>query len=138
MKAIIAVFVLSVVSGSFAMARDCQQANSNYEIYECMKLQYTAADKVLNVEYQNARARISKSVMKPEDKTASLQILLKAQRAWIAFRDTDCDLQSIAFMGGNGGGLQIQQCLVSKTQERTAILKDVASGRENPSYVTPE
>ncbi len=48
--------------------------------------------------------------------------LVAAERAWIAFRDAECNYQSTVALGGTGEGYAYVACLYAQTKARVAVL----------------
>lgn len=65
-----------------ALADECDKATTQLELNTCSAQQYQAADKKLNQTYQ---AAIKRAAAPQRD------LLKKAQQAWIALRDADCN-----------------------------------------------
>jgi uncharacterized protein YecT (DUF1311 family) len=53
--------------------------------------------------------------------------LVKAQRAWLAYRDAEASLESDGFRGGTGELLTANGVLANLTEERVKSLKDTFS-----------
>ena len=47
-----------------------------------------------------------------------LKRLVAAERAWIVFRDTDCNLQSTSMLGGTGESNAYGDCVYAMTKAR--------------------
>lgn len=64
--------------------------------------------------------RLKESYAKiPEAKSG----LLKAQRAWLTFRDAECKLEAVGEAGGTAQPMIFNQCLSRLTQLRTEQLQ---------------
>ena len=50
-------------------------------------------------------------------------LLKKAQRAWLIYRDAQCEADYKRFAGGTAAPLALTQCRVTLNQERTKTLK---------------
>jgi uncharacterized protein YecT (DUF1311 family) len=92
----------------------------------CNAAAKTAADKRLNQVYDAWVARLRH----PSKKAVSgdgeiLRRLVTAERAWIDYRDKDCDLQSTSMLGGTGESNVYGHCLYIKTKERVKALEDL-------------
>lgn len=48
--------------------------------------------------------------------------LIAAERAWIAFRDAECNYQSTVALGGTGEGYAYVACLYAQTKARVQVL----------------
>ncbi|ENZ7342663.1 lysozyme inhibitor LprI family protein [Klebsiella aerogenes] len=101
-----------LASGS-AWADDCSNANTQTEMNQCAAAQYQAADKKLNETWQQALKRASGQ---------QLELLKKAQQAWISLRDADCAFLASGAEGGSMQPMLISQCMTDKSVEREAFL----------------
>ncbi len=77
---------------------------------------FQAADKALNQAFRQVEHRLSGDA----DGKARL---VKAQRAWIAFRDAECMFQSSGEDGGSAAPMVIAVCKEKLTAARTGQLK---------------
>jgi uncharacterized protein YecT (DUF1311 family) len=86
-----------------------------------------AADAALNVQYRKTMAAMKKmdALNAPDAQVGpSYQnALLAAQRAWLAYRDAECQLASYEFRGGSAMPMAHAQCLADLTNARTKQLK---------------
>ena len=92
------------------------QPDTTLSITECTMTTHKAWDVILNERY---RALIASSPPKLKLK------LQKAQRAWIVSRDADCDAVYENWIGGTIRGPMYAGCMVEKTSERVAWLKEM-------------
>ncbi|RWX78881.1 DUF1311 domain-containing protein [Neorhizobium lilium] len=111
---------------------DCETTEIQVEMTFCSEQQYNVADKRLNSQYQAAR-----KVMKAWDADAmegsdsADAAFVKAQRAWVAYRDAQCE--SYGFQG-HGGSIEpqlIYDCQRDLTEKRTAEIKELAEAMGN-------
>jgi len=100
--------------------------NSNVGMKMCTGDALEAADHVLQRSYDG----IVKSLKAPADDEYSKQYnvetlrrLVAAERAWITFRDAECDLQGTTMLGGSGESLEIVGCLYDQTVKRVTDLE---------------
>lgn len=105
------IFVFSVS----AFAINCDDAVSTYDMKLCESKRYEEQDKRLNDYY--------KKLMAKNDKQGQEKLKI-AQRAWIAYRDAECDYAADSMRGGTMESLIAMGCLTGKTQERADELKD--------------
>src|SRR4051812_11118953 len=89
-------------------------AQTQYELNDAADKAYHAADDALNASYKNLLAELDDQGKK------KLQV---AQRAWIAFRDAECESQSDRFRNGSIQPLIYADCAKLLTEARTAELK---------------
>lgn len=109
-----------LVSG-FSFADECNDASNQTELNQCTAVQYQVADKKLNDTYQEAQKRAH---------PAQRELLKKAQIAWIASRDADCELLSSSTQGGSVQPMIHNQCMTDKTAEREAFLASLLQCEE--------
>lgn len=95
----------------------CMMAARNQaQINECSTQRYRAADAALNHAYKEIRAGI---------KPGHFDKLREAQRAWVAFRDLNCESQTLDYVGGSLYSSNYNTCLADVTEARTAELRRV-------------
>ena len=93
----------------------CNNAQSNVEIKECIRLRYEAADKRLNQVYQQLVAKLSRK---------ERSVLYQEQIKWIKSRDKSCESEVYDNRGGTGYRGFLNECLERKTKQRTAELEN--------------
>ena len=101
-----------------ATAPDCGDAMTQAEMNACSYAEYQSADAALNAEWTIAR-----DVAKRRDLFAEL---LKAQRAWLAFRDAHCEAVAAQYAGGSIRPLIHNSCLTELTETRTTQLREMS------------
>ncbi len=110
--------VIGVAFSSFAViataqADDCQNASSQSALNECYGNAYKKSDAELNKIFKTLQRRADNADLKKK--------LVQSQRTWIAFRDAECDMQTIG--GGSISGMAYSICLSDLTAERVNDLK---------------
>ena len=117
---------------------NCNDPQSNLEMKLCTEQEWKRADADMNEAYakaiasareQNRSARDMPGYEKMPDSEAMLR---KAQRAWVAFRDTNCAYQYQLYYGGSHAGLAYLICKADITKARAAELKQLLNGLEDP------
>ncbi|MGR6925488.1 lysozyme inhibitor LprI family protein [Klebsiella aerogenes] len=103
----------ALLASGAAWADDCSNANTQTDMNQCAAAQYQAADKKLNETWQQALKRASGQ---------QLELLKKAQQAWISLRDADCAFLASGAEGGSMQPMLISQCMTDKSVEREAFL----------------
>lgn len=106
---------------------DCENALSTYEMNICAGRAFEVADARLNAVYKNALAAIPELATgeKPFDARSWEAALRASQRAWIAFRDAECEEHVAMFWsGGSGATVDIIGCQTEKTEARTKELSE--------------
>ncbi|MCA8292578.1 lysozyme inhibitor LprI family protein [Burkholderia sp. AU30198] len=104
-------------------APDCANPQDQRAMNECASRGYARADAELNRRYRALQRRLK------GDRDGARK-LTEAQRAWIAFRDTECAFQTIGVAGGSAEPLARAACLEETTQSRSAALQRYLDCRE--------
>ena len=95
----------SAVAQNRAPAKEaCENAKTQLEMNECADAAYRAADKELNAYYASLKEKLEANLV------AKLQA---AQRAWIGYRDANCEAEAALYEGGS-----IQPTIRSNCMER--------------------
>lgn len=97
----------------------------------CIVEGLSAADDVLNALYQSVTAELKKpSTDEYTEKynKETLARLVAAQRAWIAFRDANSELNGVQMLGGTGEPIMVDGKLFSMTKDRVLELNDILVG----------
>jgi len=109
---------------------DCANASSNVEITACVWDAYKRADAELNTVWKQVMASIQPEDYIPADAVKAWKDdLLAAQRAWITFKEKDCDAVAYEWYGGSGANMAVGSCLYQHTVARTNDLKERYLGR---------
>lgn len=110
----------------------CENAQTQSALNQCAGLLYARADDALNVQWKLALQRVKEldaDIDRKYDKQPGyVETLLKAQRAWIAYRDANCLLDSFEARGGTMAPMLEAQCLTHMTEARTEDLKEIVKG----------
>ena len=104
--------------------------SSNAHIMACTSVVQLIVDARLNSVYQAWTEALRHP--KPDevkDDAEILKRLLDAERAWIDFRDKDCNLQSTSMLGGTGEPIVYGDCIYSMTKARVKALEAARSAR---------
>lgn len=132
---IAAVAVLAVVQARAQSPEDfsavdaklnaCSDHNpNNYGVSNCTMAAKATADQRLNDIY-GGLVNVLKHPKGPDDVRDNAEILkrlIAAERAWVAFRDAECNYQSSVALGGTGEGYAYAACLYKQTKERVKVL----------------
>jgi uncharacterized protein YecT (DUF1311 family) len=105
--------VLTFAPTAFAAPNPCENASTQLDLNTCSAQEYQTADKALNDAYQAYREQLSE---------AGRSGLRKAQRAWIAFRDAECEFQASAVEGGSAQPMVRNSCLTDLSRQRATTL----------------
>jgi uncharacterized protein YecT (DUF1311 family) len=137
--AVLAAFVATQAHAAPQFKVDCSDPQSNSEMKFCTEVELKRADAELNEVYQQALTAAREGYRKMhgelgyENMPDSEAVLRKAQRAWVAFRDANCDYQYQVYYGGSLAGLSFLACKSDMTKARVHELKAMMNGGEEPS-----
>ncbi|KGM33283.1 lysozyme inhibitor LprI family protein [Inquilinus limosus] len=121
LKALIASAILLAALPAAAQ-QDCPD-DSQAGLNQCAGDAYKKADAALNAAYKQVMARL-------KDSEAAAKSLVAAQRAWIAYRDAECDFMSSGVEGGSARPMIVAQCLEQLTTRRADDLKALLNCEE--------
>lgn len=108
--------IFLVLGGSSALALDCSSLQTQTDMTICAVDQYNKADAELNTAYKEIMRRL-----KSEPDTAKL--LVTAEKAWMAFRDAECEFANTGTVGGSIHPMMVAQCREAITRKRVDDLK---------------
>ncbi|MFC5458484.1 lysozyme inhibitor LprI family protein [Massilia niabensis] len=121
---VLVLLLLSAHAGpSFAL--DCNKRLTTVELNECASKEKDKVEAKLNSTYQ----RIMKSLSRPDPDTDSEQrsrmkkSLISAQRAWVTFREADCDAVYEKHADGTIRNLMYISCLQRHAEKRVKDLE---------------
>ena len=100
---------------------DCNAPTNQTEMTQCAGQAYSAADKKLNLAYNEYRALLGGEQKKQ---------LTQAQLAWVKFRDLSCAFESSGVEGGSAYPMVRSACLAAKTESRLADIKKLQECKE--------
>jgi len=114
---------------------DCENAMAQSEMNFCANKDYEAADKELNAAYKKTMAAMKETDTELGEINANyvgaVEALKKAQRAWIDYRDGQCELAGFEARGGSMEPMLVSGCLADLTKKRTEELKGLTEGPGN-------
>lgn len=87
----------------------------------CSEIELEHADALMNAIYKKLLAKIASHKDDPPYDAKSWESALRvSQRAWVAFRDADCNgLVALAAGGGTATAGEVLGCMTEKTIRRT-------------------
>ena len=99
-------------------------------IDKCTEQARNSADLILNRLYGDWVNQL-KHPAKDEaaDSAEILKRLMASERAWITYRDTNCNLESISMLGGTGETNVYGHCLYVETRQRMLDLQRTRDSR---------
>ena len=104
---------------------DCENASSTVEMNHCADQEFEKVDAELNAIYKKALAAIPDMATEHPFDTKSWEAALRSsQRAWLAYRDAECDQHVPMFWGGGTGtSSAVTGCKTQRTRARIEELK---------------
>jgi uncharacterized protein YecT (DUF1311 family) len=118
-------FCVLCLSSGLASAQDCPDQTQS-GLNQCAADFYAKADEALNRAYGRIVQRL-----KGQDQAAGL--FIKAQKSWLAFRDSECAFVSSRASGGSIYPMIYSMCLEQLTKERTNQLRNHLKCEEGDS-----
>jgi uncharacterized protein YecT (DUF1311 family) len=109
----LAIFALALGAAAVPGAGHCP-GSSTQEIDACLASRFDEADAELNRYYQAAIKRL-----RDERETASEQMLVRAERSWVAYRTSECGAVYENWIGGSIRGSMALNCQIRLTRMRT-------------------
>jgi uncharacterized protein YecT (DUF1311 family) len=107
---------------------DCKNTHVQIELDYCADRNFQAQDKKLNAVYQALLAGYD-----PKGK-----VLLKtAERNWLAYRDSECTLETAGSEGGSIQPMEYSLCLADKTKDRIRELQHQRDCTADAGCTTP-
>ena len=116
MRAILFLALAPLLLAPLAQADECDSATTRSDMNQCAGRQFQAADKQLNNLYQQINLRLN-------DQPQAKKLLVSAQRAWVAFRDAECEFSSSGVEGGSVHPLVYSNCTTALTKARVENFK---------------
>ena len=104
-------------------AEVCGASETTLDLRDCVKAELAAEDRRLNAIYRDLIALLNMRD-KEQDRTNE-DSLRRAQRAWVAFRDADCEFAGKAMEGGTFEIVLQLQCRLTHTSARNQQLEDL-------------
>ncbi|HZZ04802.1 lysozyme inhibitor LprI family protein [Paraburkholderia sp.] len=112
---ILAVSCLWLSIHAHAETIDCKNASDQYSLNHCADLDYQSADKKLNETYSKLLKKVS-----PQGKPR----LQKAERAWVAYRDAQCEFLTSSPTPYSAQPMIHAYCLSRLTEAQTKLLDE--------------
>ena len=97
---------------------NCEKRDTQFDLNVCTFRDYLRADIELNRTWDAASKRV-------KGMSAVNRDLLAGQRAWLSYRDKQCNIWSKWYEGGSIASQIINSCLTNITKFRTAELKQL-------------
>lgn len=122
--------LLSLSGSVLAQARDCRDPQTQSDMTACAVQDFDAADKAMNAQWKITRkVFVEQDATLDDDLKGAEKALLKAQRAWIDYRDGQCEAQGFYVRGGTMEPMEVAACKAEMTKTRTKELKSLAESQ---------
>jgi uncharacterized protein YecT (DUF1311 family) len=110
---------------------DCNNQMAQMEMNICAEQDFEAADAELNAVWKDARKAAKElDAELPEELKGAEKALLAAQRAWIGYRDGQCEVAGFEARGGSMEPMLVSGCKATLTRARTKDLREFIGGGE--------
>jgi uncharacterized protein YecT (DUF1311 family) len=120
-------------SPSSDIKNPCDWAISQVDLNQCYAEQYRKVEASLNVYYQKVVEAIEKDLGDAQNKQdegqskyeeQAIQKLKASQKAWVEYRDLNCDAAKFEVSGGSMSPMVWAGCMALVTEHRISDLKD--------------
>ena len=114
---------------------DCIDPQTQFELTYCAGIEYEDADAELNGVWPDIVAAAKSNdeyvadLARERGVPTTLEALRNAQRAWIAYRDAQCEYEAYDVFGGTAQPMVGSLCLARLIRERIEMLKGVLAAR---------
>lgn len=114
---------------------DCIDPQTQMEMTYCAGVDYEEADADLNALWPDIVAAAKQNdeyvadMARERGVPTTLEALRNAQRAWIAFRDAQCEYEAYEVFGGTMQPMVGSLCLARLTRERIEVLSHALESR---------
>lgn len=121
-NSILFILFCSMFFSGVVRASNCDSAQTQNAINQCLQDDYTKADQKLNEVYKKVMAKTD---------AAKKQKLVAVQKTWITFRDAHCNYVASAWEGGSMQPAMISACLTELTNQRVDQLNTILQDSNN-------
>jgi uncharacterized protein YecT (DUF1311 family) len=133
--AALAIFLLGAAAAPAQDADvDCDNAMTQMEMNYCASLDLEEADATLNALWPEVVAKAKAydadmgDIYADRGVPSSFEALRTAQRAWIEYRDRQCEYEAYEVFGGTMQPMVGTACEARLTEERNAFFRDILTG----------
>ncbi len=122
-------FVLTVGLGLFLSLSSRASGKSDcdgttVQITECLEREYREVDSKMNHLYRRVLDKLGPSGKQAsQDREGNVRdLFVRAQRAWLSFRDEECKARYSYFSQGSMGNVELLECRIELTGDRIKLL----------------
>ncbi|MDP5280789.1 lysozyme inhibitor LprI family protein [Sphingomonas sp. DG1-23] len=107
---------------------NCDNPIAQSDMTRCEVRRFEAADTAMNKQWKTTLALMRDYDRSPENdgRPGYADQLLKAQRAWLAYRDAHCDSDGYRMRGGSAEPMLVASCRAELTEARAKQLAALA------------
>ena len=105
-------------------AVDCSVASTTLEVNECASIGQQKMEAKLNTTYQRIMKLLDKQSADDPNAKASKTALIEAQRAWIKFREADCNAVYQYYIDGTIRTVMSISCMSKHAERRIKDLEE--------------
>jgi len=121
--------IAAILSSGEAVALDCSKAFTTPDMNECARIEQEKVEAELNATYKRALAFLDgRDPPIKEDAARAKAKLIEAQRAWITFRESDCEAVYSLNSSGTIRTLMWIGCMRSRAEQRIKELNRLMDG----------
>lgn len=107
---------------------DCSAPETQADMTTCAGIDADAADKDLNRQYKATRKVLAERDNDAGDDESAVDALVAAQRAWVSFRDANCNVFGFQAHGGSMEPTLVSACLADMSRKRSDDLRQLSEG----------
>lgn len=124
MKRFIALFLLVLPTATLSAEKlDCKNAITTPDANECASQDQHRVERRLNVVYQKLLKRLREPDATDEENSEIRQKVITAQKAWVVFREADCDAQYEMYKTGTVRTVIYIACMRAHAERRIKELE---------------
>ena len=110
---------------------DCKKPDTQFAMNECADRDFQRADIAMNKQWAKTKSLMAArdadaKGTTPDGDPSYVDALVTSQRAWLAFRDAECKVESYSMRGGSAQPLESVTCKSRLTAGRTRQLAQLA------------
>lgn len=124
-RLILPLVLLASSQGAFGL--DCGKAITTPDINQCASIEQKRVEANLNKVYQRVLKSLDRQDASPQSSAAIRNSFIAAQRAWIKFREADCDAVYQKHADGSIRTVMYIGCMQSHAERRIKDLEDYES-----------
>ena len=124
------ILIFALLFSPAAQALNCKEAITTLDIDECAKIEQEKVEAELNSVYQKIMKELSVPDTEYEKPSEVKSALLKAQRAWVTFREADCNAVYTQYQDGTIRNVMYISCMQARAEQRIKELKQFNEGAE--------